>query len=67
MYSNLAKLRKERGYTQQQMAEIIGCKNNSTYNRKEQGHVQFKINEMEAITDLLKLPMDDIFLKYKSI
>jgi DNA-binding XRE family transcriptional regulator len=67
MYSNLAKLRKERGITQKYMADLIGVKNTSTYNRKERGHVQFKINEMEAIKDLFQLPTDEIFLKFKSI
>jgi len=67
MYSNLAKLRKERGITQEQMAKIIGVKNASTYNRKERGHNQFKSDEMEIVKDLFQLPIDDIFLKFKSI
>ena len=65
MYSNLIKLRKERGFSQQQMADLVGCSVGS-YNRNELGKRNFKINEMEIIKDLFKLPMDEIFSKYKS-
>jgi putative transcriptional regulator len=66
VYSNLVKLRKERGISQQQMADLVGCSLRS-YNRNENGHANFKINEMEIIKNHFKLPMDEIFSKYEPI
>jgi len=65
MYSNLLKLRKERGITQKQMGELIGC-GPSNYNYKERGRTNFKITEMEIIQKHFNLPLDVIFLKYNS-
>ena len=63
MYSNLAKLRKEQGITQQQMGQLIGCAT-SNYNRKERGKMNFRITEMEIIKKHFNKPLDEIFLKY---
>lgn len=71
MYSNLAKLRKERGVTQKEMGKLIGLSASSgsaasNYNRRELGKTPFKSNEMEIIQKLFDKPLDEIFLKYDS-
>lgn len=74
MYSNLAKLRKERGITQKKMGELIGLSASSdssdsaqsNYNRRERGKTPFKSTEMEIIQKFFDKPLGEIFLKYDS-
>ena len=50
----LKELRKEKGYTQEQFAEILGLKRNSLMKRLR-GEVEFKILEKEKIKELLDI------------
>ena len=62
----LSKLRQKYGYTQLEMANMLGL-HKSTYNQKENGKRHFKLDEMAKIYDFFrhldsKLNMQDIFL-----
>lgn len=62
----LSKLRQKYGYTQLEMANMLGL-HKSTYNQKENGRRAFKPNEMSKIYNFFRqydsqLNMQDIFL-----
>ena len=62
----LSKLRQKYGYTQLEMANMLGL-HKSTYNQKENGKRQLKPDEMAKIYDFFRhldsqLNMQDIFL-----
>ena len=62
----LSKLRQKYGYTQLEMANMLGL-HKSTYNQKENGKRNFKLCEMAKIYDFFRhfdsrLNMQDIFL-----
>ena len=62
----LSKLRQKYGYTQLEMANMLGL-HKSTYNQKENGKRQFKPDEMVKLYDFFRhldsqLNMQDIFL-----
>lgn len=62
----LSKLRQKYGYTQSEMANMLGL-HKSTYNQKENGKRRFKSDEMAKLYDFFrhfdsKLNMQDIFL-----
>ena len=61
MQWNLIRLRKEAGITGKGMAELLDI-NETTYVNKENGHYQFKSNEMFIIRDIFKKPIEEIFL-----
>ncbi len=56
----LRALRVQYGYTQEQMANILGV-HVGTYNRKEQGLSQFSVIEAKTISDLFNNTIEDIF------
>lgn len=58
---NLIILRKQHGYTQPQLAELVGI-NPRTYFTKETGKSQFTADEMFKIADIFQKPMEEIFL-----
>ncbi|EMW6124613.1 TPA: helix-turn-helix transcriptional regulator [Enterococcus faecalis] len=64
MQWNLYKLRKEKGETQKQLANLIGVSEES-YRLKENGSNQFKSNEMFIIAQHFEKTMDEIFLPTK--
>lgn len=62
----LSKLRQKYGYTQLEMANMLGL-HKSTYNQKENGKRYFKPDEMSKIYNFFRqydkrLNMQDIFL-----
>jgi len=54
---NLIRIRKEKGFTQQQIAEIIPT-DVSNYSRKESGTVKITQNELEKIATFLDVPIE---------
>lgn len=58
---NLIKWRRYHGYSQKQMAEILGI-DVRTYINKEQGITQFKANEMFKIARVLKKDISELFM-----
>jgi len=61
MQTELAALRRYRGITQQDMANLLGV-DVRTYLNKEHGVTQFKINEMFLIAQTLQKDIGEIFL-----
>ena len=59
--TELTRLRRYFGYTQQDMADLIGVRLR-TYINKEKGISQFKLKEMFLISDKFKKPIEEIFL-----
>ena len=48
-----------RGYTQRELAEILGIKQN-TYSDKERGKTNFTIDEIKIIKELFKVTYEDL-------
>ena len=48
-----------RGYTQRELAEILGIKQN-TYSDKERGKTNFTIDEIKIIKELFNTTYDDL-------
>lgn len=60
MQKKLLGLRKEKGVTQQNLADLIGVSKN-TYSNKEQGKRDFKISEMFKIANFFQVEIGEIF------
>lgn len=65
MLYNLQKLRKKHGYTQRDMANLLGLKTISAYCKKERGYCSFSVEEAKKISDYLGLSIDEIFFEDK--
>lgn len=61
MQTKLIALRKERGVTQREIAQMIKV-SIKTYSKKELGKSEFTMNEMFEISNYFKLTIEDIFL-----
>lgn len=61
MQKKLASLRRYKGLTQKEMAELIGVET-ETYANKERGITQFKASEMFIIASDFGMRVDEIFL-----
>lgn len=59
------RIRKENKLTQAKMAEILEM-DYTTYHKKETGKSKFNSDEMFFISNLFKLPIEDIFLPTNS-
>lgn len=64
MQGNLLILRKEKQYSQKQMADLLKI-SVKTYGLKERGDSPFDSDEMFKISNLFQMPMDEIFLPRK--
>lgn len=56
----LIKTRKQRGYTQQQLADKLSM-NKSNYNRREKGEINVSNEEWEIISEFLEVPIEDVY------
>lgn len=56
----LIQARKQRGITQQQIAEIL-CMGVSNYSRKEKGILSMRNEEWEKIAEYLGIPVEEIY------
>ena len=56
----LIQTRKQRGYTQQQLADKLSM-NKSNYNRREKGEINVSNEEWEKISDVLDVPIEDVY------
>jgi len=55
------RLREERGYSQQQMADMLGMKDKSNYNRYEKGIYVFNADFVPKLAAVLEVPMEYLF------
>lgn len=53
-------IRKKKGYTQQQIADVIAT-DVSNYSRKENGDVRIIKDEWEKIANFLEIPLEEIY------
>ena len=56
---NIKEYRIKRGYTQEQIAELLNIKQN-TYSNKENGKRAFTIEEIKLLKELLKVTYDEL-------
>lgn len=61
MYSNLKKIREQNGYTQDEMANMLGYNSKSTYSMKENGTRKITIEDAHKISKIFKKPIEEIF------
>ena len=61
MFERLRKIRKEKNISALEIARRIGLKTEGAYYKKETGDVPFTLNEGKIISDLLEMPIEDIF------
>lgn len=62
MYEKLKELREKKGYTIEDMAQLIN-KSPCNYFKKENGDVKFSVNEAIEISKFLKCKVETIFFK----
>ena len=62
MYQKLKELREKKGYTMDDLANVIG-KSVPNYYKKENGDVKFSVNEALLISKFLKCKVETIFFK----
>lgn len=62
MYEKLKQIREEKGYTIEDMAEVIN-KSPCNYFKKENGDVKFSVNEAIQISRFLKRKVEAIFFE----
>lgn len=62
MYERLKELREKKGYTIEDMAQVIN-KSPCNYFKKENGDVKFSVNEALEISSFLKTKVEKIFLE----
>ena len=64
MQIKLYQARKQAKLSQQEVADILGISRNS-YGQKERGDVLFNLEEMFALSELLNVSLDDLFISNK--
>lgn len=64
MQGKLLVLRKEKGVSQKELAELIGVSTES-YRRKENGLNEFKLSEMFKLAKFFDKDIGDIFTEHK--
>ncbi len=62
MYEKLKEIREKKGYSIEEMAQVIG-KSSCNYFKKENGDVKFSVNEAIKISRFLKCKVEKIFFK----
>jgi len=50
--------RNQKGFTQKQMAEILGLEGKSSYNKREKGEINFKSAEIPILSETLGIEID---------
>lgn len=63
MFKQLRKIRNERNISALEMANLLGLKTAAAYYKKENGTINFTLEEAKKIADYLKMPIEEIFIK----
>ncbi|WP_302297026.1 helix-turn-helix transcriptional regulator [Mitsuokella multacida] len=61
MFERLRFLRKEKGLTCEDMAELLGLDTKGAYSKKELGRTKFSLDDAKKISNALGKSIDDIF------
>lgn len=63
MFEKLRRIRNERNISALEMAKLLGLKTAAAYYKKENGTINFTLEEAKKIADYLKMPIEEIFIK----
>ena len=63
MFEKLRRIRNERNISALEMANLLGLKTAAAYYKKENGTINFTLEEAKKIADYLKMPIEEIFFK----
>lgn len=55
-------LRTQHGYSQEQMAKLLGYESRTAYNTKVKGKREFSINDLVAICKIFQLKPNDLII-----
>lgn len=61
MYEKLRKIRKEKNIKVKEITKKLGLETEGAYYKKETGNVSFTLEEGKKISEILELPIEDIF------
>lgn len=61
MYINLKKIREQKGTTQDEMANLLGYRHKSGYNKLENGERKISIEQAKIISDFFNMSIEEIF------
>lgn len=61
MFEKLRKIRQEKNVKAKEIAEKMGLKTEGAYYKKETGTVPFTLEEGKIVSDILGLPIEEIF------
>lgn len=61
MLNKLKKIRESKGLTQSDMAELLGYKHKSGYNKLELGDRKITLEQAKIISDYFNMAIEDIF------
>lgn len=64
-YSKIKQLRNRFGYTQEEMAKLLGLKHKSHYNQIENGKIAMSLKMAQMIADIFHESIDEIFFEEK--
>jgi len=63
MFEKLRRIRNERNISALEMAKLLGLKTAAAYYKKENGTINFTLEEAKKVADYLKIPIEEIFFK----
>lgn len=61
MFERLRKIRQEKNIKAKDIAEKLGLKTESAYYKKETGTVPFTLQEGKIVSEIIGLPIEEIF------
>lgn len=61
MFEKLRKIRQEKNIKAKEIAEKMGLKTEGAYYKKETGTVPFTLEEGKIVSDILEMPIEEIF------
>ena len=59
----MKKLRQEHGYTQAQLANILGYTSEACYRGKEKGAYNFNVNDLYLLSKLYSIQIEDMLIE----
>ena len=63
MFERLRKIRQEKNIKAKDIAEKLGLKTEGAYYKKETGTVPFTLQEGKIVSEIIGLPIEEIFFK----
>ena len=61
MFEKLRKIRQEKNIKAKEIAEKLGLKTEGAYYKKETGNVPFTLSEGKIVSEIIGLPIEEIF------